>query len=203
MKVTLGPAVNHQYRGSQTNGTGITKWMTPLHERNPGKWVAGHLLCGELGGSGVDTENLTPLTSTANKQMSSWCETRVKNATSYCHSYMGLYEDEFGEDLCLGVRYEVRVSDESFGDDTKPDQVLAYLKVSSHLYLNAEIVLMNMSTRSSINLSSKMAEWFKKTNVAFTSDEGRLRLNVRIDNHDDHILGQAKHKTDSVKLKID
>lgn len=40
-----------------------------------GLWVAAHLLNGELGGSGTETKNFTPMTNNANKRHSSQVET--------------------------------------------------------------------------------------------------------------------------------
>ncbi|HEV2736277.1 MAG TPA: hypothetical protein VGV85_15640, partial [Longimicrobiaceae bacterium] len=78
MEVVLGPSAAKSVNyGSKTGPASIPGLMSPLHAHDPGKWVAGHLLNDNLGGSGTDSANLTPLTQTANKQHSKY-EDKVK-----------------------------------------------------------------------------------------------------------------------------
>jgi hypothetical protein len=175
MEVTLGPAYGQLggYGGSWTNKESLSGRMKALHYKDRGFWVAGHLLCRELGGSGLDTRNLTPLTHTANMNMSGKCENKVKRWVGLCGLYMMNNKDDFGTHLCLGVRYIVEVSTEKFGNG----KIGAYEKVASHLTIRAEVVLMDMSNSTLLGLSDSIKHYWSYD----------WSLDERIDNDDSHL----------------
>ncbi|MCH9684443.1 MAG: hypothetical protein K0V04_23615 [Deltaproteobacteria bacterium] len=107
MDVILGPmAAESSNYGSGTGPNSIKKLMKPLKDRDQGKWIAGHLLNDNLGGSGSDPKNLTPLTATANKQHSGF-ELKVKNA---CIKARQFHEANKNSDVWKCIHYRVNVS---------------------------------------------------------------------------------------------
>ena len=71
MEVVLGPAAGMIRAGSPTRKGSLGSIMSALVKYDgPLAWVAAHLLNAELGGDGLDSKNLAPLTQTANKQHS-------------------------------------------------------------------------------------------------------------------------------------
>lgn len=105
MSVVLGPAAGLYYAGKPTQAKhSIPQIMKALKNRDGGGiWVAAHLLNGELGGDGQDSENLAPLTQTANKQHSG-LELSVKTLCNTIRQWHNLN----GAHFYYGVKYSVR-----------------------------------------------------------------------------------------------
>lgn len=164
MTAILGPNQGLMYLGSQTNGTSISGVMGPLLTRDPGKWVAGHLLNGELGGSGTYARNLTPLTANANKRHSGY-ELKVKRMCIKCRQYMDLNKITA---YCLGVRYRVTVDGTAFGG------FAPYDKVASHITISARVYRYNWDGSNQQPLSLAETTYFQADFFA----------NVQIDNDD-------------------
>lgn len=130
METVLGPNQGLMYLGSPTSVASIPGIMGPLHRRNPGKWIAGHLLNGELGGNGTYTPNLTPLTENANKRHSGY-ELKVKRLCIKCRQYMEMRKITA---YYLGVRYQVIVSPIRFGDFPPYNAVASHITISARAY---------------------------------------------------------------------
>lgn len=131
MDVCLGPAAAWPTNyGSKTNSTSISSRMQPLHDRDPGKWVAGHLLNDNLGGDGTMTANLTPLTKTANRNHATY-EGRIKVACDRADLY---HRSNPTAAYWYGIHYWVAVAGAAFGD-FKP-----YNKAPSHITINARLI---------------------------------------------------------------
>ncbi|HQU84359.1 MAG TPA: hypothetical protein PKY59_14580 [Pyrinomonadaceae bacterium] len=168
MKVVLGPAAGLYYAGKPTSADhSIPHIMKALKKRDGGKvWVAAHLLNGELGGDGHDSENLAPLTQTANKQHSG-LELGVKTLCNLIRQWHNLYDDSF----YFGVKYSVNTI--GYFGTFDP-----YNKVPSHF-----------------NCSCSVGKYtLKGVETAITSQEKSLFSaytfsNVQIHNRDSHILG--------------
>ena len=137
MEVVLGPsAAKSVYYGSATGPMSIPHLMRPLHLRDPGKWVAGHLLNDNLGGSGMDDVNLTPLTQTANKLHSGF-ETRVKEMCEIADLH---HRTNPNASFWYGVHYTVEVSATTFGD------FAPYNRVPSHITAQSRVVKVDKQT---------------------------------------------------------
>jgi len=127
MFVVLGPmAVDPRNYGSRTGKMSIPSLMNPLHERDPGGWVAGHLLNDNMGGSGVKRQNLTPLTQTANKQHAK-LENRVKSMVVIARMF---HEGNPEAKFWLGVEYTVKVSAKLFGNFAPYNHCASHIKVT-------------------------------------------------------------------------
>src|SRR5262249_37650588 len=128
MEVYLGPR-GDKIRGSkpqkgecravddlnaETRGNGKTPLSTNSRRnrrgtKQPGpRWIKGHLLNENLGGPGL-AKNLTPLTSTANKNHSGKVEKAVIAAVNECRQFA---ERNPKADFWYGVYYKVTVSEE-------------------------------------------------------------------------------------------
>lgn len=130
MQVVLGPtAAFPENRGSSTNASSIPGLMRPLHAEDPGKWVAGHLLNDNLGGSGTQAYNLTPLTQTANKQHAKY-EDRIKRMCDRADLYHRNHPDS---KFWYGVRYTVQVSKQTFGDFSPYDGAPSHITITSEV----------------------------------------------------------------------
>lgn len=127
MEVTLGPAgVDSTNRGSGTSDQSIPKWMKPLHTRDPDCWIAGHLLNDNMGGSGTDVCNLTPLTRKANADHEGY-ENAIKGVCIKAKQFDAKEKDR---KYWYGVYYKVVVSKAQFD----PTRVAASnIKVWAHL----------------------------------------------------------------------
>lgn len=138
MKVVLGPrAAKSVNYGTKTSPGSIPRLMNPLHLRDPGKWVAGHLLNDNLGGSGINTNNLTPLTQTANKQHAGY-ENKVKIMCEKADLY---HRNNPNAPFWLGVEYTVEVSTTTFGNFSPYDCV------PSHIIITAREVKVDKKTK--------------------------------------------------------
>ncbi len=138
MDVVLGPlAAKSVNYGSATCGASIPGLMGPLHARDPGKWVAGHLLNDNLGGSGTDAANLTPLTQTANKRHAKY-EDRLKLICERADLY---HRNHPTCAYWYGVRYKVRVSAVAFGN------FAPYSGAPSHITISAQVVRVDKATK--------------------------------------------------------
>lgn len=141
MWVVLGPmAIEPSNYGTSTNSTSIYNCMNPLNSVNftetksggqKGLWVAGHLLNDNLGGSGTDPWNLTPLTQTANKKHAGY-EGKIKRVLEIAKSRLDFYKTDA---YIFGVEYEVLVHD-YFGGPTEYPFHLA----PSHITVQARLV---------------------------------------------------------------
>lgn len=138
MSVILGPqAAKSVNYGSKTCALSIPGLMAPLHLRDPGKWVAGHLLNDNLGGSGTESKNLTPLTQNANKRHSKY-EDRLKRA---CESADLYHRNHPTASFWYGMRYKVVVSPITFGN------FAPYSGAPSHITIRAKAVRVDKTTR--------------------------------------------------------
>lgn len=139
MEVVLGPhAAKSVNYGSKTGPGSIPGLMGPLHAYDPGKWVAGHLLNDNLGGSGTAAQNLTPLTQTANKRHSKY-EDRLKAICERADLY---HRNHPAATFWYGVRYRVRVSATTFGN------FAPYSGAPSHITISARVVRVDKATRA-------------------------------------------------------
>jgi len=127
----LGPdALPGQMGGSVTDDSSLQSVMGPLRMYSPDKnWVAGHLLNADLGGSGIDPRNLTPLTTAANRAHSVF-EQHIKRMLECCNR---LDQNNPDADVWYGVDYTVTVSPTTYG--TAGDTGDWYSYVYSHLTL--------------------------------------------------------------------
>jgi hypothetical protein len=156
MEVVLGPGAAESFRRGDSSTSSLQTLMRPLHDFDEECWVAGHLLNAELGGKDR-IENLTPLTQTANKIMSSTCENKVKSWITRCSLHMrSRLRDYFiiHSNKCLGVHYKVSVPGPDFASyadrilnleildrATEQRRQRAYKRVSRCLEIEAELVL--------------------------------------------------------------
>ncbi|HMY38013.1 MAG TPA: hypothetical protein PK011_01700, partial [Marinagarivorans sp.] len=138
MSVILGPeAIKSTNYGSGTDSTSISSYMKPLNTKDytiigtgpKGLWVAGHLLNDNLGGSGTDAENLTPLTQTANKQHSGY-EGKIKAGLDASRQLMEGYASI---PFIVGIKYEVAVSSATFGTFAPYDKAPSHLSIKTTL----------------------------------------------------------------------
>lgn len=168
MTVVLGPsAADTTNYGSKTNAGSIPKLMRPLHDQDPDKWVAGHLLNDNLGGSGTDPVNLTPLTKTANRNHATH-EGRIKAACERAKAHHNSHPDD---EYWFGVRYTVDVSAASFGD------FVPYNKAPSHIRLNARLVKQKKSTGVISNVANgeEPFKFTRITNEEIHNDDAHLQ----------------------------
>jgi hypothetical protein len=108
MQVILSPRNDALPQGTATSAHySIPGVMNQFHHVNPGKWVAAHLLNAILGGSGTAGNNLVPMTQTANKQMSSQFELKVKALINIVKNCM---KQGYATGKCYGVHYVVQAS---------------------------------------------------------------------------------------------
>ncbi|BAZ23368.1 hypothetical protein NIES4073_42560 [Kalymmatonema gypsitolerans NIES-4073] len=145
MSVILGPKIDNSGKGSETNHESIPDIIKPLNNEDftvkekrtasgetknlrHGLWVAGHLLNANLGGSGQDPKNLTPLTQIANIKHKNKIETKIKTLMTQARQRSEGYKKDL---TWKGVKYSVDVSDETFGDNPPWD------KAPSHITINA------------------------------------------------------------------
>jgi hypothetical protein len=152
MSVILGPhAAKSVNYGSKTCALSIPGLMAPLHLRDPGKWVAGHLLNDNLGGSGTDSRNLTPLTQNANKRHAKW-ENRIKLVCERADLY---HRNHPTASFWYGVRYKVVVSPITFGG------FAPYSGAPSHITIRAKVVRVDKATKlvSDLPLIDKMRNY--------------------------------------------
>lgn len=130
MRVVLGPGAGILYAGTKTNSSSLRSIMLKLSNRDGAKkWVAGHLLNGELGGYGTQPRNLAAITQTANKIHSAY-ELKVKRL---CIRIRQWHQARKPTSYFLGVRYEVQVIDR-FGDFSPYKYCPSYLKISAWVY---------------------------------------------------------------------
>lgn len=138
MSVVLGPeAIKSTNYGSGTDSTSISSHMKPLNTKDytivgtgtKGLWVAGHLLNDNLGGSGTDAENLTPLTQTANKQHSGF-EGKIKAGLEASRQLM---EGYLSIPFIVGIKYEVAVSSATFGSFSPYDNAPSHISIKTTL----------------------------------------------------------------------
>ncbi|MBN3853211.1 hypothetical protein G3N59_07475 [Paraburkholderia sp. Ac-20340] len=107
MTALLGPDLGDgQRRGSPTNATSLQPLMGLLNANSVKRWKAGHLLNAEFGGSGIDDENLTPLTTAANNAHRVF-EGHIKRMLLLCNQIDRAYQDY---NDWYGVLYVVTVS---------------------------------------------------------------------------------------------
>lgn len=138
MSVVLEPhAAKSVNYGSATCAASIPGLMSPLHARDPGKWVAGHLLNDNLGGSGTDAVNLTPLTQNANKRHAKY-ENKVKDL---CERFDLYHRNNPTASFWYGVKYKVVVSPTTFGN------FAPYDAAPSHITISAKIVRVDKATK--------------------------------------------------------
>lgn len=137
MHVILGPAAAKPTNyGSKTSAKSIPSLMRPLHDRDPDKWVAGHLLNDNLGGDGKYKRNLTPLTKTANRNHATH-EGRIKLACDMADLYHRMNPND---PYWYGIRYTVKVAKLAFGG------FAPYDGAPSHIILNARLVRQDKAT---------------------------------------------------------
>ncbi len=149
MRVILGPAATESTSyGSRTSASSIPGLMSGLHRRDPGKWVAGHLLNDNLGGSGKRRANLTPLTQNANKRHSCF-ENKLTRLCYYASLYHG---NNPKADFWYGIDYVVKVSGETFGD-FKP-----YNGAPFHIIIEANVVTVDKKSGTIIKAAAGIPE---------------------------------------------
>ena len=136
-KVTIGPGLDVDRQiGSKTiadNPPAITnaqKWDREVHNGKNGKYgfISGHLLNEELGGNGLIPENVTILTSTANKNHSKKFEEPVKKCVRDLRS---AYENLYKEDTSItpdklktyevGIKVEVKTVKKNWANEKIAD----------------------------------------------------------------------------------
>ncbi len=167
MVVILGPAaVEPTNYGSRTGQHSIPSLMRPLHVRDPGKWVAGHLLNDNMGGSGIKANNLTPLTQTANKQHAGY-ENRVKSMVLIARQ---MHNQNPQSKYWIGVKYEVKVSAQLFGD------YAPYNRCPSHIKVSGTLVKVDKKTK------------FVTALPPMPAMQGLCFQNERVDNDDSHLI---------------
>lgn len=184
MKVVLGPlAVDSRNYGSRTNPSSIHQAMVPLKRKDyiqfgknmtkKGLWVAGHLLNDNLGGSGTQTTNLTPLTQTANKNHATY-ENYVKNMLIVSGQLVRAKSLNY----MVGVEYQVNVFGQ-FGD-FKP-----YCYAPSHIKVFASLIKADNVTRELSAMSDHDVG-----ELASRDHQRYLRQTfswISIDNEDSHL----------------
>jgi hypothetical protein len=184
MEVILGPnAVASTNYGSKPGPTSIHRCMKPLNALNfsvtrtgvkKGKWIAGHLMNDNMGGSGVLNTNLTALTGTANKQHSGY-EGKIKAALTVS----GMLE-RFNHipEFTFGVDYKVEAVGR-FGIAGAHALAPEYIEFSSKLVkLDATTGAISDATDMDIERAPKDS---RKTLKAVTFS------NVKVHNRQEHL----------------
>lgn len=167
MEVVLAPGAGEFRRGTPTNSSSLKSIMSKLHKRDPGAWIAGHLLNAELGGSGTDDENLVPLTRTANSQHSKY-ESIVKRLCTKVRQWHNLNKKEKSFLYC--VKYSVSAVG-NFG------YFEPYDSVPSHLVINISVCKYHWTAQE--------LETLENGNLLFNE---RKVSNVEVHNTDDDIF---------------
>ncbi|MEH2156551.1 eCIS core domain-containing protein [Nostoc sp.] len=133
MTVILAPFVDIDGRGlgsatstdkSIPKKVGLLNKQDYFHKNNKTYplWVAGHLLNHELGGSGTDPKNLTPLTKGANHRHSG-VEQQIKTYMSKCRREAEkIPRNPLAQADWYGLKYEVEVSTATFGSNSPWNQ---------------------------------------------------------------------------------
>lgn len=130
MFVILGPAACRPSNyGSGTTSSSLAGHMRPLKRKDPGKWIAGHLLNDNMGGSGTAAKNLTPLTETTNKRHAK-IETRINRLCTRIDSWHSRRENyEFPD--WYGIKYVVTVSATAFGSESPYTRAPEFITVTA------------------------------------------------------------------------
>jgi hypothetical protein len=184
MAVILGPDAGESTNYGAAPYNSISGHMGKLNEKDytyvgsgtKGLWVAGHLLNDNLGGSGTDAKNLTPLTQTANKQHSAY-EQKIKSAITCCRQLRDNYPKV---PFFVGIHYEVFVSAATFGDD-KP-----YNKAPSHISIRTTLVKADKKTLDITFLT--IPDWPPIPSDIARSLKAAV-FSADIHNHDLHLTG--------------
>jgi hypothetical protein len=150
MKAVLGPDQATNSMSSSRRIGSPTKSLNSLHPLIPelnkyqnNGWIAGHLLNAELGGSGTEDENLTPLTTAANGAHKFY-EKHIKNMLELCHRLDTLGKDAKDDPLhWYGVHYEVTVSPDSFFNPKTSTEIYSYCP--SHITLEHRFITLPKS----------------------------------------------------------
>ena len=150
MHVVLGPAAALLRSGTPTGGNSIRGIMTALDKRNPGRWIAGHLLNADLGGRGDDAENLAPLTRAANRAHAT-LEAKVKNACTVARQKQELQAKPPA--FFYGVKYDIRAVD-TFGP------LPPFSHAPSHLHATCAVFKYNTDGTNERALDAHEAAWF-------------------------------------------
>ena len=168
MNVVLGPAAGMIRAGSSTRRGSLGGIMGKLVQRDGLlMWAAGHLLNAELGGDGMASKNLAPLTQTANKQHSGH-ELKVKRLCIVARQKQELQSGPLT--FYYGVKYSVETVS-TFGSFDPYD------KVPSHLVISANVYKYDLDGSNERALTSTEQSWFAAD--SFTS--------VQIHNRDEHL----------------
>ncbi|MEQ5843481.1 hypothetical protein N0A02_28905 [Paraburkholderia acidicola] len=135
MTALLGPDLGDGVRrGSPTNTSSLQPLMRLLNARSHKKWKAGHLLNAEFGGSGINDDNLTPLTAAANNAHRVF-EGHIVRMLARCRQI-----DEQNQDYIVwyGVLYTVSVSGARYATFPAANDMHSYAR--SHLSLDYRFV---------------------------------------------------------------
>ncbi|MCW5649415.1 MAG: hypothetical protein KIS62_06710 [Ramlibacter sp.] len=131
MQALLGPDLgNGQPIGSKTTQNSLQPLMGLLHQHSQKTWKAGHLLNADFGGSGIWDNNLTPLTSGANKAHSTF-EDHIRRMLLLCYQIDRQYP-AYAE--WYGVLYDVTVSAQKYAQTPSANDMHSY--AYSHITLN-------------------------------------------------------------------
>lgn len=135
MTAILGPDLGDgQRRGTPTNANSLQPLMGLLHANSAKTWKAGHLLNAELGGSGTQNQNLTPLTAAANNAHRVF-EGHLKRMLTLCYNIDKTYPNL---NEWYGVEYTVAVSAVPYANLVAPADMHSY--VYSDLTLDYQFV---------------------------------------------------------------
>ncbi|WP_417356441.1 hypothetical protein [Gallaecimonas pentaromativorans] len=135
MTALLGPDLGDgQMVGSKTNSTSLQPLMGLLNAHSNKKWIAGHLLNADLGGSGVRDNNLTPLTVAANNAHRVF-EGHIKRMLLACNQ---IDRNDQDSNHWYGVRYAVQVSAPRYAAAPAPGDMHSY--APSHITLDYRFV---------------------------------------------------------------
>jgi hypothetical protein len=117
MSVALGPEAGQRGNYGSEPVPGVCTAVEALNGSDvlaAYGWIKGHLLNDNLGGTGRDSKNLTPLTTAANKDHNKKVEEKIKNFIEMAYSETLYNEDD---PYVYGVFYHVQVGEEKWGDD--------------------------------------------------------------------------------------
>lgn len=133
MEVVMSTDIFRHNRGER-QPYGLSQFINALNEDYQGSWVAGHLLNGELGGSG-DYENLTPLTQRANRNHASF-ENHIRRIGENLVNFENKYPTH---PSFFGIRYKVNVSDEKYQGGLLRDDY----GVALYITLECQVLMFN------------------------------------------------------------
>lgn len=185
-EVTLGPPVGWPEAEPGTDAEAVyPDAITDVRKHIDNakySWKSGHVINANFGGYGGSNQNMTCLTSSANKAQQTF-DNNVLRARSYLHKVytalrMAKKQSDFFADLGYGIKVEIEMSDDAWGEE------YPWNCVSNSMSLRATIVGEPSETdvraamegakpgdiRDVLNFVGKVQEYVAKANGCHTVD---------------------------------